>query len=89
SGIDRDAAPTDVVLTARVWGAFGAALDLAAAVVDRWTAWPAPFAGALVGGALVGSELVVTRALPDPPDPVDSPVYGREVVVRFTVQPLP
>lgn len=89
--ITREQTVTDVLAEARVFGTYAEAARVSTAVADRWGAWPGTLPAALEtqGFRLLSTTRPANTALPSPPDAGESPVWGRRVSVRLTLQPLP
>ena len=81
---ERATAPSGVLMTARVFGSFGEAITISAAVQDRWLSG----AVAVPGRTVVAAELAQSVPIPSVPGVSGEPaVTGRQVGVRFTTHP--
>lgn len=80
----RQTAPTDVVVTCRVWGTLATCEETAALAVNHLLT---PGAVVPAGRRVVASRLAQNLPVPAPPSGTDSAVYGRQIAVRFTVHP--
>lgn len=82
---DKGTAPSACLLTARVFGAFGDAVDVSALVADAFTSAALDDALALAGRHVLRVDRPVTVTIPD--GDTDTKLAGRQVSARFHVEP--